>query len=155
MDMARDSTATCHRARAWAALAPDGELSELERKLLGAHLARCGACASFAVDVAAVTAELRAAGAEPLTRPVAIPVWRRRRSFAGVRAVGAAAAIAAMTVGIASRGPLAPNETASFQLPRVTDFSFNVQAEAAQFNALRRNGAVARQDEGSIQRQPV
>lgn len=155
MDMARHSTATCHRARAWAALAPDGELSELERKLLDAHLARCAACASFAVDVAAVTAELRAAGPQPLTRPVAIPVWRRRRSYAGVRAVGAAAAIAAMTIGIASRGPLAPDETASFQLPRVTDYSLNVQAEAARFNALRRTGALARHDEGSTQRQPI
>ena len=39
----------CDRARAWAALAPDGELSELERKLLDAHVVRCGACSRFAV----------------------------------------------------------------------------------------------------------
>jgi predicted anti-sigma-YlaC factor YlaD len=155
MDMARHSTATCHRVRAWAALAPDGELSQLERKLLDAHLSRCAACAAFAVEVAGVTAELRAAAAEPLARPVAIPVWRRHRSYAGVRAVGAAAAIAAMTIGIASRGPLATNETASFQLPRVTDYSLDVQAEAAQLNAVRRNGALARPSVGSTQRQPV
>ena len=134
---------------------PDGELSELERKLLEAHLSRCAACASFAVEVAAITADLRAAAAEPLTRPVAIPVWRRRRSYASVRAVGAAAAIAAMTVGIAARAPLPTDETASLRLPRVTDYSLNVQAEAARFNALRRSGALARHDEGSTQRQPV
>lgn len=148
--MARHSTAAvCHRARAWAALAPDGELSELERKLLGAHLRRCAACAAFAVDVAALTAELRAAAAVPLARPVAIPVWRRRRSWAGVRAAGAAAAIAVMTLGIASRGPLSPNETSTFQLPRITDFSLNVQGEAEQLSALYRSGAI---DRGPVER---
>ena len=70
MTMMRHPTGVlCDRARAWAALAPDGELSELERKLLGSHLDRCDACADFAVRVAAVAAELRAASLQPLPRP--------------------------------------------------------------------------------------
>ena len=113
----------CERARTWAALAPDGELSELERKLLDAHVQRCSACARFALEVAAVAAELRAAGLERLPRPVSVPVWRRRPVYARVRAVGAAAAVAVMALGVASRAPLAPSERDSFKVPQVTNFA--------------------------------
>ncbi len=113
----------CERARGWAALMPDGELSELERKLLGAHVQRCAACAHFALDVAAVAAELRAAALQPLPRPVSVPIWRRRPVYARVRAVGAAAAVAVMALGIASRAPLAPSDRDSVELPRVTNFA--------------------------------
>ena len=113
----------CERARTWAALAPDGELSELERKLLGAHVPRCAACAHFALEVAAVAAELRGAALQPLPRPLAVPIWRRRPVYARVRAVGAAAAVAVMALGIASRGPLTPTERDTFKLPQVTNFA--------------------------------
>jgi hypothetical protein len=43
--------------------------------------------------------------------------------YARVRAVGAAAAVAAMAVGVASRGPLSPREGDSFRLPQVTNFA--------------------------------
>lgn len=112
----------CERARTWAALAPDGELSELERKLLDAHVQRCAACAYFAVEVAAVASELRAAALQPLPRPLVVPVWRRRPVYASVRAVGAAAAVAVMALGIASRAPLSADRE-SFDLPRVTNFA--------------------------------
>jgi ferric-dicitrate binding protein FerR (iron transport regulator) len=113
----------CERARTWAALAPDGELSELERKLLDAHVQRCSACAHFALEVAAVTAELRAAALQPLPRPVSVPLWRRRPVYARFRAVGAAAAVAAMALGVASRAPLSPSDRDSLELPRVTNFA--------------------------------
>ncbi len=113
----------CERARTWAALAPDGELSELERKLLDAHLQRCAACGHFAVEVAAVAAELRAAELQPLQRPLVVPVWRRRPVYARVRAVGAAAAVAVMALGVASRAPLSASDGDSFDLPRVTNFA--------------------------------
>ena len=121
----------CDRARAWAALAPDGELSELERKLLGSHLDRCDACADFAVRVAAVAAELRAASLQPLPRPISVPVWRRRHAYARVRAVGAAAAVAAMALGIAGRAPLSTGERDKLELPRVTNFANNADREVA------------------------
>ena len=120
--MADHPAAICERARTWAALAPDGELSELERKLLDAHLQRCSPCAHFALDVAAIAAELRAAAPQPLPRPLSVPVWRRRPVYARVRAVGAAAAVAAMALGIASRGPITPSDE-SFGLPQVTNFA--------------------------------
>ncbi len=124
MTMADHPTAVlCERARTWAALAPDGELSELERKLLDAHVQRCAACAHFALDVAAVAAELRAAALQPLPRPLSVPIWRRRPVYARVRAVGAAAAVAVMALGIAARAPLSTGEADSLQLPRVTNFA--------------------------------
>ena len=124
MTMAGHQTGTlCERARTWAALAPDGELSELERKLLDAHVQRCSACAYFAVEVAAVASELRAAALQPLPRPLSVPIWRRRPVYARVRAVGAAAAVAVMALGVASRAPLTPAESDSFTPPRVTNFA--------------------------------
>ncbi len=124
MTMARLPTGIlCERARTWAALAPDGELSELERKLLAAHIQRCAACAHFAVEVAAVASELRAAALRPLPRPLVVPVWRRRPVYARFRAVGAAAAVAVMALGIASRGPLTTSDQGTFDLPRVTNFA--------------------------------
>lgn len=124
MNMARHPAGVlCERARAWAALAPDGELSELERKLLDAHLQRCAACGHFAVQVARIAAELREAALQPLPGPVSVPIWRRRPVYARVRAVGAAAAVAVMALGVASRAPLAPSDRDSFDLPRVTNFA--------------------------------
>ena len=119
----------CERARVWAALAPDGELAELERKLLDAHLERCGACREFAVDVAAVASELRAASLDALTRPVSVTVWRRRPVYARARAVGAAAAVALMALGITAREPLSTD--GGSDLPRVTNFTSNAEWEVA------------------------
>lgn len=133
----------CERARSWAALAPDSELSELEQKLLDAHLVRCGACSRFAVQVMAVTAELRSAALEPLPRPVSIPAWRRRPVYTRVRTVGAAAAVALMALGIAARGPLTTSEQQSLQLPRVVDFSGGDEAEQQRLLNLRREAIVA------------
>lgn len=129
----------CDRARAWAALAPDGELSELEHKLLDAHLARCHACETFAAAVVRTADALRREPLETLSHPLAIPSWRRRTGYARLRAVGAAAAVALMAIGITARAPLPTNERDSSRLPRVTNFSNDAQAELAQI--LRGQGA--------------
>jgi predicted anti-sigma-YlaC factor YlaD len=55
---------SCERARAWASLRADGELSQLEAALLGAHLDRCDACRAFARAAEAVAAALRHASVE-------------------------------------------------------------------------------------------
>jgi predicted anti-sigma-YlaC factor YlaD len=119
----------CERARAWAALAPDGELSELERKLLGSHLDRCPACAAFAVEVRAVAVQLRRAALQAPPRPISVPVWRRRPVYARVRTVGAAAAVALMALGLAARGPVAPGDRERLELPRVTNFANTADRE--------------------------
>ena len=41
----------CARVREQVSLELDGELSQLEQRMLGAHLERCGACATYAADV--------------------------------------------------------------------------------------------------------
>jgi len=141
MDMTRFPTGVlCERARTWAALAPDGELSELERHLLDSHLVRCAACSRFSVEVAAIAVELRHAAPQPLPHPVSIPAWRRRQRYARIRTVGAAAAVAVMALGIASRAPLTTTEPKQPKLPQITDFSENVQQEDAQFRTLRHAG---------------
>jgi len=134
----------CDRARSWAALAPDGELSELERKLLGSHLDRCAQCSRFAMQAAAVAAELRAASLQPLSRPVSVPAWRRRHTYARMRAVGAAAAVAVMAFGVASRAPLSSSERGSDRLPRVTNFANNTPAREVELINRQEENAQAR-----------
>jgi hypothetical protein len=137
--MAMHSLGTsCERARAWAALAPDGELSTLELKLLDSHVQRCATCSDFAAQVAAVATGLRTAALEPLAQPVSTPTrWRRSTGYGRVRTVAAGAAVAAMALGIASRSPLETTERDSFAVPRITNFSENLQREATQLRALR------------------
>ncbi|HEX4680765.1 MAG TPA: zf-HC2 domain-containing protein [Gaiellaceae bacterium] len=86
----------CERAKAWASLRTDGELSELEFALLDAHLGRCEACRAFAEGTEAVAAALRAA---PLQQPVLqrvppLALAPRRGRRTGVRALQVAAAVA-------------------------------------------------------------
>ena len=104
-------TPRCDRVRARASLAPDGELSVLEQRLVAAHLARCADCRAFSTDVAAVAAELRAARALRPGRRFALPAAAARRTaYARARAVGAVAVVAAMAFGIALRAPLPAGE---------------------------------------------
>jgi len=140
----------CERARSWAALAPDNELSELERKLLDAHLARCAGCSSFAVRVAAVAEALRRESLQQPSYPLAVPSWRRRTVYARVRTVSAAAAVAAMALGVAARAPLpSDGRHESFQLPEVVLSGTDERREQDEMRDLRRNqilisaGAVA------------
>jgi predicted anti-sigma-YlaC factor YlaD len=92
----------CERAREWASLRLDGELSELERALLVAHTRNCAACAEYVEDVGAITTAIRSAELEQLPRPVALP---HRRSFAWatrtLQAGAATAAVLAITAGLA------------------------------------------------------
>jgi len=99
--MMRSSGQACDRAREWASLRMDGELSELESALLEAHLKRCPSCASFALEVAAVALELRAASLERLEQPISLPL-RRTRTASSLRAVqlGAAAVLVAAAAGL-------------------------------------------------------
>jgi predicted anti-sigma-YlaC factor YlaD len=92
MRMMRSSGRRCDRAREYASLRLDGELSEFERALLDSHLERCPSCRAFAGDLVAVTERLRSAPLEAPQLTVTLP----RRRFAGVRGVQASAAAAAI-----------------------------------------------------------
>ncbi len=96
----------CERTRAWAALAPDGELSQLERRLLDAHLARCAACRCFSDHVAAIAEELRRAAAERSARRFVVRCAPVRRSVdSRLRSIASVAAVAAMALGVAAQAP--------------------------------------------------
>jgi predicted anti-sigma-YlaC factor YlaD len=78
----------CARARFWASLRVDGELSELEGALLDAHLARCAECREVAAGFAGATVLLRSAQQERVA-PVAVGVRRAPRRLLASVAVAA------------------------------------------------------------------
>jgi anti-sigma factor RsiW len=92
----------CERAREWASLRLDGELSELERALLDSHTRNCAACAEYVEEIDAFTTAIRSADLVQLSRPVALPLrpsfaWATRAFQAGA----ATAAVLAITAGLA------------------------------------------------------
>jgi hypothetical protein len=105
----------CERARFWASLRLDGELSELEAALLDAHLARCAGCRGVAGGFDASTIALRAAPLERVA-PVALDVHRSPRrvlAMISVAAVLVAGVVAGGLVrGQASHSPSAPHAVA-------------------------------------------
>lgn len=102
----------CDRARQWASLRADGEISELENALLESHLGRCEPCRTFAREADGVAAALRSVALERIPAPVQLNAVQldsvrldlpRRR--VPVRAVQTAAA-AALVVVAATLGSL-------------------------------------------------
>ncbi|MBA2642043.1 MAG: zf-HC2 domain-containing protein [Actinobacteria bacterium] len=92
----------CDRVRAQISLRLDGELSQLESRMLESHLARCAECSMYDTRVGAVTAELRAAPLESLEHPIVIRRPRRQVSLARVQ-IGVAAALAVAVLGAISQ----------------------------------------------------
>jgi predicted anti-sigma-YlaC factor YlaD len=88
----------CERARSWASLRADEELSELESALLDAHLGRCATCRIFAAGAEAVAAALRSA---PVSRPAPLVVRATRSPRTALRALQvAAAALVVVSAGV-------------------------------------------------------
>jgi predicted anti-sigma-YlaC factor YlaD len=113
----------CERARFWASLRLDGELSELEGALLDAHLARCAGCREVTDGFAASTAAVRSAPFERLA-PVAIDVPRSPRRLLATIAVAAVLVLGVIAGGLVrgqvSHGspvPRAVAVVASFETP--------------------------------------
>jgi predicted anti-sigma-YlaC factor YlaD len=76
----------CARARFWASLRIDGELSELEGALLDAHLGRCADCQAYEAGIAGATAALRNAPLVPVAPVVVEAPARPGRIVAGLLA---------------------------------------------------------------------
>ena len=89
---------TCERAREWASLQLDGELSEFEGTLLRAHLARCSSCSAYAATVSDATETVRHTPLVVLDAPLSLPA---RRRVLPVRAYQVGAAAAAMATAVA------------------------------------------------------
>ena len=115
----------CERARQWASLRLDGELSELEDALLEQHLEGCASCSAFAGRLAATTEAVRAV---PLERPeisyprferpgIRLPVGRR----VAIVAVAAAAALGAFVGSSLQKPSPAPTPSGGPQYSFRTD----------------------------------
>jgi anti-sigma factor RsiW len=96
----------CVRVREQVSLELDGELSQLEQRMLAAHLERCGACATYADDVRDLTDRIRSAPLHSLRRPIVV---RRKRHLSTTRVqVGVAAAFALAALGLGTQLAAAP-----------------------------------------------
>ena len=118
-----DVLATCERARAWMSADLDGELSEIERALLRAHVADCAGCTGHVRELAAATVRLRFAALEQPDLPAFVAPRTSRVPLRAVQAVAAAAAVAtAAGLGTLLGAPQAPSSPAPHRVPsRIVD----------------------------------
>lgn len=89
----------CERAREWASLELDNELSTFERALLDAHLEGCRTCTEFRSTISGLTGALRSA---PHERFDGVVIGRHPRRRVRMRLAPAAAAMAVAAVGLGS-----------------------------------------------------
>jgi putative zinc finger protein len=126
----------CERARHWASLRLDGELSALEDELLERHLASCDACCAFAAGVGTAASLLRATPPETPLRSFQLARSSRARSRLVGRhtALVAAAALVlgAVTGSLLNRPASAP---APIRAPQVSLLSRDMK----QLRELPRN----------------
>jgi hypothetical protein len=91
----------CQRVREQVSLRLDDELSQLEERMLAAHLLRCSDCREFEESVQEFTHELRAAPLESPRQPILVQ-GRRRVSLTAAQ-VSAAATLAVAVLGVLSQ----------------------------------------------------
>jgi predicted anti-sigma-YlaC factor YlaD len=96
--MGQISLHTCERMRELHSASLDGELSELDRARLEAHLATCPSCSAYTVTAEAASRIVRQAPLEEPSFPVVVP--GRRLAVARKLQVAAAAAAVTVTVGL-------------------------------------------------------
>jgi predicted anti-sigma-YlaC factor YlaD len=123
----------CDRAREYASLRLDGELSDFERALLDSHLERCPGCRAFADDLVSVTERLRTA---KLERPL-IALTLPRRRFVAMRNVQVSAAAAAV-VSVVGIGALFGMLHSSATTPSRVAKLGSMAQEKREFRDLRR-----------------
>jgi len=124
----------CSRVRAQVSLRLDDELSQLERRMLSAHIERCDPCRFYAEEVEEFTLALRAAPPMSLDRPIAVPS-PRRVSIPRMQA-GVAAVIAVAALGLASQMSPSSAGEASLSKLSVTVTRFPRRAETERELAL-------------------
>ena len=118
----------CERVRVQVSLELDGELSQLERAMLDAHVLRCADCRSYRDDVRAFARALRTAPLEPVP---ALSVRRFRRTAVRFQAA-VAAAMAFAAVGVGAQAVRGHQEAGSFSTFRVSNFQTQTDLEREQ-----------------------
>ena len=89
---------SCDRTRALLSRQLDAQLSELDRRTVALHTARCAGCRAFDAECRWITAELRAAPLAPLPRAVSVTLPRRRFPTRVVANFASAAALLVVAV---------------------------------------------------------
>jgi predicted anti-sigma-YlaC factor YlaD len=129
----RTTARRCDRAREYASLRLDGELSDFESALLDSHIERCPSCRAFAEDLVGVTERLRTARLE---RPLIVLTLPQRR-FAAVRRMQVSAAAAAV-VSVVGIGALLGMQHSNASTPGQVDKLGSMAQEKREFQDLRR-----------------
>ncbi len=133
----------CERVRGQVSLRLDGELSQLESRMVDAHLARCSDCREFELTVCAITEDLRTAPLEPVSRPVVVRRLRRAAPLARTQ-IGIAAALAVVVLGGVTQLGTQRQEV-GFGTPQRFDTSAQLEREVKQIirngRAFSRHGA--------------
>ena len=93
------STHACHAARQQVSAQLDGELDQLGRVRLRAHLARCAECRRFAGELKSITVRLRREELEPVPAR-AYSEWRSHVKLVA-SAVGTLAAASVIAIAVA------------------------------------------------------
>jgi predicted anti-sigma-YlaC factor YlaD len=141
----------CERVRGQVSVLLDGELSQLEQRMVAAHLERCAGCQAFEATVRSFTEELRAAAPEVPRRPIV--VRRTRRVSLSALQVSGAATIAVALLGVVSQLGVSernvPNVNRQVVRPSLFRASWQPELELAQIDpvgrvlAMHRPGPVA------------
>ncbi len=114
----------CERVRSQFCLLLDGELSQLERRMVARHLEDCAGCRAFGETATAFTRELREAPLELRAVPLDVrrlPTRRYRRVSFTAAQVGVAASVAIAVLGglrVADVAPPEPQRVSSAPLIR-------------------------------------
>ncbi len=128
----------CQRIREQVSLRLDGELSQLELRMVSFHLERCADCQTFEAAVREFTTELRTAPLESPRLPIAIR--RTRRISLSTAQLSAAAALAVAVLGVLSQVgvPGSPDPAVGGRLSTTTNLfktSWQPEREIAQLDA--------------------
>lgn len=122
----------CDRVREQISLRLDGELSQLESRMLASHLQRCPGCREYEADVTRITDEIRSAPLERMQRPIVI---RRPRRVSALRLqAGVAAALAVAVLGAVTQIQ-APESDSGFASPERFPTTTQLEREVDQIIA--------------------
>ncbi len=96
------SSIVCQRIREQVSLRLDDELSQLELRMVAAHLERCADAVEFEASVREFTEELRAAPLQSPRLPIVVRRARRRVSLSAAQ-ISVAATLAVAVLGVLSQ----------------------------------------------------
>jgi predicted anti-sigma-YlaC factor YlaD len=116
----------------------DGELSQLEQRMVAAHIERCAECRTFERNVREFTLQMREAPLESPRAPVVI-ARKARRAVLSVANVSVAAMLAVAVLGVAAQ--LGPGQSSSsatrFTTATLFTAGWKPEREIAQIDANR------------------